>query len=311
MSRILSLSVLLCLASFALAQNSTPAASTQPVQVVYVIDGTTILTYDVDSKTLNATQVGTPLKVKTASTFVTLIPSAHDHFLYFVAYDSNLKEHLWVYKTDAAGAPIAPATQEINATGFAGLRTDPHAPYAYAVFGIPDGSFNTDYYIRRYLVNPATGALSQPKAEAKYVLSNGAEGTTECYAELFGFNPSATTLYDAVGCSGHDGGGITYYERSLNPQDGSLGADVQIYSWNNGTQGYENVQFVNNLMFDFVQPNNFQQSVDSVYVYPLVPNTSQQLVHCDAGMLEACGYSGGVAHPSGMYVFMEISQEST
>jgi len=310
MLRILSLSLLLCLSSFAVSQNSAPAASIAPIQVVYVVDGTTILTYDVDPQTLNSTPVGTPRTVKTASTFVTLIPAAHDHFLYFVAYDANLKEHLWVYKTDATGAPMAPATQEINATGFAGIQTDPHAPYAYAVFAKPDSSFMDDYYIRRYLINPATGALSQPKAVARYVLSNGAEGTTSCYLELYGFNPSATTLYDAVGCSGHDGGGITYSQRSLNPQDGSLGPDAQIYSWTNGNQGHENVEFVNNLMFDFVTPNGFQQGVNNVNIDPLVPNTSQQLVHCDPTMLEACGYSGGVAHPSGKYVFMQIAPDS-
>ena len=28
-------------------------------------------------------------------------------------------------------------------------------------------------------------------------------------------------------------------------------------------------------------------------------------------MLQACGYAGGVAHPSGKYIFMEISQDTT
>jgi hypothetical protein len=284
----LFLSLLFCLTSVAFAQNSAPAASIAPVQVVYVVDGTTILTYDVDPQTLNSTQVGKPLTVKTASTFGTLVPAAHDHFLYFVAYDANSNEHLWVYQTDSTGAPVAPATQEIDATGFVGLQTDPHAPYAYALFAKPDGTFMDDYYIRRYLINPVTGALSQPKAEAKYVLSNGAEDTTFCYLTLYGFNPSATTLYDAVGCSGHDGGGITYNERSLDSQDGSLGPDAQVYSWTNGNQG-ENVEFVNDRMFDFVQPNGVQQGVNYVTIFPLVPDTSQPLVHCDASMLEACG----------------------
>jgi hypothetical protein len=142
------------------------------------------------------------------------------------------------------------------------------------------------------------------------VLPNGAEGTTECYVQLYGFNSSASELYDAVGCIGHDGETITYNQRILNSQTGALGPDAQIYSWTNGNEGYEDVQFVGNLMFDFVTPNGFQQGVNSVNIYPRVPNTSQPLVQCTASMLEACGYAGGVAHPSGKYIFMGITGDT-
>ena len=63
--------LLLLAASFAFAQNSRSveaSASASPVQVVYVVEGTTIVTYNVDSTTLSATPVGTPLTVPNAST---------------------------------------------------------------------------------------------------------------------------------------------------------------------------------------------------------------------------------------------------
>ena len=63
-------------------------------------------------------------------------------------------------------------------------------------------------------------------------------------------------------------------------------------------------------MFNFVVPDDWQQGVNSVNVYPLVPNTNRPLVQCTATMLEACGYGGAMrVHPSGEYVFMDIGVE--
>jgi hypothetical protein len=314
--------LLLGMASLAFAQNafalsplsplaSAASASTSPVQVVYAVEGTTIVTYDVDPQTLIATQVGTPLTVSQAATLAGLIPVPHGRFLYVVAYDTNFNEHLSVYATDETGAPESPATQQMNATGFYGLVVDPLADFAYTIFeSTPAGSYYTTYVIRRYMVDAVTGALSNPEVEAKYVLDDGAEGTTDCYLQLLGFNPTATALYDVVSCIGHDGESGTYNEHSLNPQTGALGPDVEIYSWSN-QDGYQNVQFVGNLMFVFASPNDFQQGFNTVDVYPLQPNTSQPLVQCTESMLEACGYTGGVVHPSGKYIFMAITADST
>jgi hypothetical protein len=99
MLRTLPPCLLLLAASFAFAQNSRSveaSASPSPVQVVYVVEGTNIVTYNVDS-TLSATPVGTPLTVPNASTLGTLVPAPHGHFLYLVGYDANSNEYLWGY----------------------------------------------------------------------------------------------------------------------------------------------------------------------------------------------------------------------
>ncbi len=100
-------------------------------------------------------------------------------------------------------------------------------------------------------------------------------------------------------------------ERTVDLTTGALGSDVEVYSWQNGNQGSEYVQFVAGRMFDFVTPNPYQPGAESVNIYPVVPSTSTPLLSCTAQMLEACGYASGVAHPSGKYVFMAISQDST
>jgi hypothetical protein len=69
MSRALWFCLTLWLSTFALTQEitqhtpSVPSPSSTGVEVVYVVDGTNILTYDVDPNTLNATQVGQSLKL--------------------------------------------------------------------------------------------------------------------------------------------------------------------------------------------------------------------------------------------------------
>ena len=186
---------------------------------------------------------------------------------------------------------------------------DPTANFAYLVFGYPTNNYNEDYFIRRYEMNPTTGTLTGPVDEAKYVVPN--VDADSCGVGITGFNAAGTMLYDYVDCSTHEGFGVTYYERTVNLSTGTLGPDVQIYSFFNGSGGGESVQFIGRHMFDFVMPNNFQQGDNSVNIYPLVPNTTKPVLQCTAQMLEACGYATGLAHPSGQYVFMNVSQDTT
>jgi hypothetical protein len=115
-----------------------------------------------------------------------------------------------------------------------------------------------------------------------------------------------------VQCSAEGANDATYNERTVNLTNGALGSDVEVYSWQNGdTGGYESVQFVADRLFDFVVPFDYAQGYDSVNIYPVVPSTSTPLLTCTADMLEACGYSVGLAHPSGKYVFMAIASDLT
>jgi hypothetical protein len=311
-----SLCLLLCFSSFALAQRTIPQyhSASQPssstVQVVYVVDGGNILTYNVDPQSLQATQVGTPLSL--SGTFYWLLPSPNDRFLYVITYDTNYsKKHLFVYATDASGVPKTPATEEINANALYDFQIDPKANFLYAAYSYPSGTYSTLYEIERFVVDPTTGKISQPQIQAKYTLPNGANGTTSCGLSFFGFNAAGTKLYDEVGCGYHGGGSATSYERTVNLQTGALGPDVQIFGVNDFNGASDGVTFVGNLVVDFNIANNWQQGVASVNIYPLVPNTSKPLLQCTATMLEACGYASGAAvHPSGKYVFMTISQDS-
>jgi hypothetical protein len=310
---------LLCVGTLTSAQNTAPAlaqTASTPVQVVYLTEGTTIVTYNVDPQTLNPSQVNSvivPNAVVNPDVYPWLIAAPNDHFIYYIGYVSQSQQRLWVFATDSTGSPQLPVVQEFNVKNFNGLRVDPKANFAYAVFeGVDDdGSYTTPWYIRRYAIDPASGKLSQSRLEATYSLDNGAEGTTFCWLSLLGFKSSGTSLYDEMQCSAEGAEDATYNERTVNLTNGGLGDDVEVYSWQNGDGGGELVQFVAGRLFDFVEPNPYQPGAESVNIYPVVPSTSTPLLTCTADMLEACGYSVGLAHPSGKYVFMDIASDVT
>jgi len=277
--------------------------------------GTTIVTYDVDPQTLNPTQVGSvtvPNAVVNPDVNPSLIAAPNDHFIYYIGYVSQSQQRLWVFATDSTGSPQLPAVQGINVENLNGLQVDPKANFCHAVFqGLGNNySLTTPWYIRRYVVDPASGKLSQSQLEARYALGNGAEGTAFCGLSLLGFKASGASLYDEVQCSAH-GTIATYNERTVSLTTGALGDDVEVYSWSNGNSGFESVQFVADRLFDFVVPFDYAEGYDSVNIYPVMPSSSTPMLTCTAAMLEACGSSVGFAHPSGKYVFMAIASDLT
>lgn len=310
-----TLFLILCCSCFAAAQatsqGSSDATTSSPVQVVYVVDGSTLTTYNINPTTLQATQVGTITPPE--SVYPGLTTSRNGRFLYYTAYAnvSQQGRRIYVYETNASGAPGSAPVQVLNAAGVYALVADPPGKFLYAVHSSPAGTFYTHYNIVRYLSDPSTGKISQPATEATYTLGSGAEGTESCGVSILGLNAAGNKMYDQVACGYHGGSSATYYERSLNTQTGALGPDQKVYSWNNATEGFEFVQFVNNLMFDFVMPNNYQQGVNYLNIYQVQPNVSTPLINCTASMLRACGYDSGFVHPSGQYVFMLNAQGVT
>jgi hypothetical protein len=308
------LSLCVCLASFALthlavAQQSSATSQSTPVQVVYVIGSSTITTFNVDPQTLMATQVGSPLNVDTSYIISSVVASPNDHALYVIALGSGYSRQLLVYGTDSSGVPQNPALQIITTTGLGQVLLDPKSNFLYAVFQAPDGDLNMQYVVGSYEVD-SQGKISHPQTVATYKLSDDASGE-DCGFSMYGFNSAGTVLYDEVGCSTPDSYGITYNERTVNLTTGALSPDVEVISWDNGDDGFDTVEFIGAEVFLFQVPNDFQSGINSVSIYPLVPNTSTPLLECTASMLESCGYATGTAHPSGEYIFMSDTQNFT
>lgn len=300
----------LCLSPPSKAQQAgvarPPSASTQ---VVYVIDGANLLTYNIDAN-FNPNHVGSFALPQ--ATYPNLVLAPSDHFIYYTAYNSpSEQQQLWVYATDANGTPIAPATQKMNANGLFVAAVHPSLKFFYAVKFSPDGTEYLFYTIWRFLIDQNSGRLTQPLALATYTLPWGGDGSQACELTLNGFNSSGDVMYDEVACSYPFGGqNVLYSRRALNLQTGALGPDQEVYRANVPAGAGEYIQFVKDLMFDFFSPDDYQYGINGLNIYALTPDTSdtsEPLVQCTAAMQYACGYGGGSAYPSGEYVFMGVN----
>ena len=310
MFRAVAFTVLALFSSFAFAQDSNQMAdsgsgSASTVQVVYVINGSTLTTYNVNPKTLQATSVGKLTLPE--SIYPGLVTSPTGEFLYYIAFENinQQDEKLYVYQTDASGVPGSKPVQTLTATGLGGIVIDPKGNFLYTEVAGAQSSETTTYTINRYVMNPSTGKLSDPVVEAKYKLDSY-EGGEFCGLGIIGVNSAGTELYDGISCTYPQGGAsATYNERSIDASTGALGPDVQIYSWNNdGNQSGQNVYFVKNFLFDFVS-NNGGSDENLVNIYPIQANVTKPTISCGTSMYAPCGdFISARAHPSAEYVFL-------
>lgn len=299
--------LLLCFSSLVFAQTSNPHSNVAPshaVEVFYVVNNSTLTTYNIDPQTLDPDAVGTTAIPGSQSPY--LVTSPNGQFLYYVTrFENSANDRLYVYGTNAMGVPGSAPAQTLNASHVEALAANPGANFLYSVIVGPPGQTTTEYAIVRSTINPANGTLSRSAAEATYQLDS-VVSANDCYLSLMGFNPAGTMMYDAILCSGpHGSGSGTYNQRTVNLQTGALGPDQQIYSFSYyAGSAYANVQVENNLMFTFVQNFNQGPNANLVDVYQL-PNTSPA-INCTATMWAVCGdFTFSLAHPSGEYVFLQ------
>lgn len=315
-----ALCLLLGFSSFAFCQtlnvNLHDAASpSSATEVVYVVDSSTLTTYNVDQQMFQATQVGTTTLPR--SKYPGLVTSSPDgQFLYYLTnYGSaGSAETLYVYDTNATGVPGNSPVQAMSASQLASLTVNPAGTFLYSVAVGPTGpNLMTQFSIVRNAISSTTGTLSQPVTEATYDLDTDVSGN-DCGPLVLGFNPAGTEMYDEISCGApHGSGSETINQRSVDLQTGALGPDEEVYFYSYyAASGYAGVQFRNNLMFIFLQ--NFDQGPDtnSIDIYQTQPFSSTPLVNCTATMLSVCGdYSFALAHPSGQYVFIGSSDSAT
>lgn len=312
MPRSLLSCVLVCVSSFAFAQGSraqihSGAGSSPAVQIVYVMRGANLTTYNINPQTLEATAVGS-LTVP-QSTVPGVVMSPNGHFLYFMAAKdiSNQGRMIYVYATNDSGVPQNPPVQEFSV---ANLYSGPvfSGNFAYEIFEGTPGPEYTSFAIKRYVFDSSTGMLSSPQIEAEYELTDGTEG---CYPNLIGPNASGSELYDYIYCFNPEGTSARYNQRAIDAQTGALGPDVEIYAWATDFPAGVGVQLANGFLFAFNKPGDDEPN-SSIKVYPIQPNSKTPVATCTAAQMLSCGdFVFGLAHPSGQYVFLTDSSNTT
>ena len=297
--------VVVCLSAALRAQATSPSSS---IQIVYVLSGSTVQTYDVDPQTGFPTQEGQGV-VLPGITNPALLPSKNDHFLYMTGFDSHIREHLWVLATDSTGVPQLPAIQEISLSNTGGFEINPNGTLAYAVETTSNSKGQMVAAIHKFAVNPTTGRVTKYLKAVAIDPPNGpcSSGVEFSGLGLIGFNSSGTQMYTQWGCAYHNNISGFYYSRTVNQKTGAVGPNVQLFSWDDGSLGTDLVHIAHSALIYFNVPNPYNVGLASVKVYPPTGGTTP-LFTCTAAMLEACGYGTyDWVDRSGNYIFIQIS----
>lgn len=310
LSSILALTLTILIPALSRAAQNAPSSSA--IDIAYIVNNGAIETYDVDPLTGIPTDEG---QFGVPPVNPTVIPSSNDHFLYVIGNNPGSGAlELWVYANNSIGVPQYPPIQTINFESYtSNFIIDPNGTLAYAVQYSKNSQGETLAGIRFFTINPNTGMLvKSPKVLATYP-PNGpcGSGAESAGLGLPGFNPRGNELYDYWFCDYHDSYNATYYTRQVDQTTGALGPDVQTFAWLNGDQGFDYVNFTPSALLDFEIPNDYQQGINALNVYPLTGGTTP-IFSCTAAMLQTCGYGiSDAVDPSGNYIFFQISLGST
>lgn len=304
--------VVMCLFAALEAQAASSASS---IQIVYVLSGSMVQTYDVDPQTGFPTQEGQGVILPTLTAPASLVTSKNDRFLYLTAYDSQIRPHLWVFATDPTGVPQLPAIQEIDLSNTGGFEINPDGTLAYAVASGPNSNGEIVAAIRKFSVNPTSGIVTE---DAKAVVIDPPNGPCSPASQfpgpgmtLLGFNSSGTQMYTQWFCPYPDSISSFYYSRTVNQKTGAVGPNVQLFTWSDGSMGTDLVNITRSALLYFNVPNPYNVGLASVNVYPPTGGT-KPLFTCTASMLEACGYGTyDWVDRSGNYIFIPISSDTT
>jgi hypothetical protein len=280
--------------------NGGNVSSSSAVDVLYVQQNDSILTYNVNPQTGEATQVGQPLTLNALNNYIGLVPSPTDHFLNVLWFDSSSKKYLYVYDTDAFGVPQAKPVQRLSALYIAAFQADPNGKFDYALrlWQDKNGEYVSD--IRLFTVDSSSGKLTEsPVAQGRYAPNY------YYTAGLFGFNGSGSKMYDTWNVNFDSEAASTYYYRTVDPNTGALGPDTKFFYWSDW-QSADEVLLTDNLIIDLSRPDSLQQ-YQTVKVFRLI-NNGTPLINCTPTMLAACQTTGNIAvDPSGQYVFLTPS----
>jgi len=198
-------------------------------------------------------------------------PSPHDHFVYSVWSDGQNVQHLSVFQTDSSSVPQLPAIQTLDADSLSQFNMRPAGQFAYM---LQVTSSNNQYYskIRLFSVESSGGKLKEnPHLQ-------GAYGPAPFWpAQLYGFSPDGTKLYDRSPVAT----GSVYRERLIDRNNGTLGADSQLISLN----GNEDVAI--GTVIAVQHQNSISPNQAYLDIFPNTPNP-KRAIHCTMAMLAYC-----------------------
>ena len=133
-------------------------AAQSTVDILYVQQNSSILTYDVDRETLQAAPVGQALAAPGGAAFVRVFPAPNGHFLYILSQTQPSGEQtLSVYATDEVGVPQTPPVQTLGPAAISSFALDPNERFAYLFTEHTNAKSESTYDLKLYAVNSKNG----------------------------------------------------------------------------------------------------------------------------------------------------------
>lgn len=270
-------------------QSSSMSSPPPSGEILYILNGATVTTYAINTKTLEPSPVSGPVDLIPASSFLLqLVPAPNGHSLYMLWNDSQQQEHLSVLATNGSGVPQTPASQVLNVSSLSQLNIHPSGEFAYAM----EQGQSAGEYVSTVLLFPidASGML-KPTGSAQ-----GTYGPAVFPTLMYGISPDGTQIY----LGSEDGGAAQYIERMVNKAGGSLAANTPLFNPPAG----DSIALGATLLIDYQSAFNYSQP-QYVDVLSNEPEPPQLLIHCAASMLHSCAASTNVElDPSGKHLFM-------
>jgi hypothetical protein len=269
------------------------------VDVLYALQNSNVLTYDVDPNTLQATLVGSPLTLSGALEYGQIVPGAAGHFLYILTGSQYTQLSISVYATDTDGVPQRPAVQTLNTSNFSQLIIDPNGKFAYAIQTRVDGFEGTGYRVRMFTIDATTGMLTE---------SSQVQGTygpsLYCGPNFVEFVSHGSALLDEYVCS-YPGNtfGITYNSRTVS-DTGQLGPEVAFFGFESSGLNSDIVRFGQGTIND-LHVNT--ELITSVRIFPLAVFPKKPLIDCEASMLNVCAHATSFwQDTTGEYLWLQL-----
>jgi hypothetical protein len=159
--------------------------------------------------------------------------------------------------------------------------------------------------LRTFAIDPKTGILTLlPTVSAISPPLGGLCNHENPYADpsfsLVGFYLGGTQLIDYWNCGGYDDWTDYYYTQTVDQQTGALGPEVTTVGAGGSMDEVSGVVFTPTSILSFTN-EGFEDSQNELGVY--WPNATLDF-SCTYAMLDACGYSGGIATDlTGKFIF--------
>lgn len=264
-------------------------------EILYVQQNTSLLTYDIDPLTLQATLVGQPLPLAGYQPYVRVFQSANGHFIYVLWGAQQLQMSVSVYATDSSGVPQLPALQTIGPAGISDFTIDPGGKFAYLIQYTNNANLEFFYKMWLFTIN-ATGTLTESsKPQITF------PPTYYCYPAFEGFYPNPSQMQYGWLCPGLNPYTGTFYNRGINSQTGELGPAQAFFAFSDN--GFINGDIVR-LGYRSINDWNLDLTQISMKIYS-PQNGKTPFIDCTSAMLAACGVTNNFwQDATGQYLFL-------